>query len=66
MTQSQCTSLVGDLDNFGGRLGKFSQPNILVIMIQWLVKHMVYTVHSTMGMDRNHVNGWIEKEKKKA
>lgn len=24
-----------------------------------------YTVHSTMGMDRHHVNGWIEKEKKR-
>ena len=30
VTQSQCTSLVGDLDNFGGRLGKFSQQNIWV------------------------------------
>ena len=30
---------MGDLDSFGGRLGKFSEQNILVIMIQWLVKH---------------------------
>ena len=63
VSHSQCTSLTGDLDSFGGRLGKFSQQNVLVTMIQWLVKHMVYTVHSTMGMDCHHINGWIEKEK---
>ena len=30
VTQSRCTSMVEDLDNFGGRLGKFSQQNIRV------------------------------------
>ena len=56
VTQSRCTSLVEDLESFRNK-------TYGLIVIQWLVKHMVYMVQSTRGMHRHHVNGWIEKEK---
>ena len=65
MTQSQqCTSLVGDLDSFGGRLAKVFAT--IHIGNNDTMACETHGIHSTLhnGMDRNHVNGWIEKEKK--
>ena len=68
VTQSQqCTSLVGDFDSFGGRLAKvFATIHIGNNDTMACETHgtcETHGIHSTLhnGMDRNHVNGWIEK-----